>query len=186
MALSIYATVLKGTMDRSMVAPEDFERSLNDRRISAFSIGPGARRGGGDQGPGARLCWALVGRYGSPWMKSRRFRMILGSSGHHWCLCHDSPLRRVQARVRTSSHATTRRMDAVIVLKGADTIIARPDRCLERHLTRSPRQGTDSFVAAAMTVWRHGAAAIRFESGFLVENLLDLLAGVIQRLHNSR
>jgi ADP-dependent NAD(P)H-hydrate dehydratase / NAD(P)H-hydrate epimerase len=99
MALPIYATALTSIMVHPIAAREDFDRLLDDRRISAFRTW--RRRGRGDPSPGARHAGHRSGhtaRRGCDHVVSGRSSGT--RSGHRWRLCHDSPRRRVQARVR--------------------------------------------------------------------------------------
>ena len=93
-------------------------------------------------------------------------------------------------RVRSAA----RQAGAVVVLKGADTVIAHPDGRAAINAHASPRlatagsgdvlagvigaelaSGRDAFAAACAGVWRHGDAGLRGRDGLIAEDLLDLL-----------
>lgn len=74
-ALPIYAAALTSIMVRPIAAPADFDRLLEDRRISAFLIGPGA--GVGEEFEAGRSpCWAPAGQLYLTRMPSRPFKTI--------------------------------------------------------------------------------------------------------------
>jgi len=93
-----------------------------------------------------------------------------------------------------AAQAASRASGAVVVLKGAETLIAAPDGRLALNPNGSRwlatagsgdvlagmiggllAQGTEAFDAACMAVWIHAAAGARFGPGLIAEDLPGLL-----------
>jgi NAD(P)H-hydrate epimerase len=207
-ALPIYAAALTSIMVRPLAAPNDFGALLDDERLSAFLIGPGA--GVSEETRGRALAMLRTGRptlldadaitvfQDDPAVLDRAI------AGPCVLTPHDGEFRRLfdpsgDKLVRT--RAAARRSGAVIVLKGADTVIAAPDGRAIINANAPPTlatagsgdvlsgillgllaQGMEAFLAAAAAVWLHGAAAAAFGPGLLAEDLPDLLPSVFRRL----
>jgi NAD(P)H-hydrate epimerase len=94
-----------------------------------------------------------------------------------------------------------RRSGAVIVLKGADSVIAAPDGRVVINDNAPPDLATggsgdvlagiivgllaqrmDAFDAACAAVWMHGDAAARFGPGLVADDLIDQLPNVLRSL----
>jgi hydroxyethylthiazole kinase-like uncharacterized protein yjeF len=102
----------------------------------------------------------------------------------------------------TAVRAAAAKAQAVVLLKGPDTVVAAPDGRAPGNKNGTPRQGTagsgdvlsgfigglvaqgmDSFEAACAGVWIHAACAEAFGPGLISEDLPRLAAGVLKRLH---
>lgn len=88
---------------------------------------------------------------------------------------------------------------AVVVLKGAETVIAHPDGRVVVNVHASPylatagtgdvlaglitgllAQNVPAFEAACAAVWIHGDAALRYGPGLVASDLIDLIPKVLQ------
>jgi hydroxyethylthiazole kinase-like uncharacterized protein yjeF len=222
-ALPIYAGALTSIMVHPLSRPEDFTQLLADSRYTALLIGPGA---GVNETTRERALAMLrthravlldadaisvfadrlpelAGAIQGPCILTPHegeFTRLFGAAGRGAAATGSAAvgaagdkLARARAAARTSG--------AIIVLKGADTVIAAPDGraivnsnapaslatagsgdVLGGMILGLLAQGMDGFLAAAAGVWLHGAAAADFGPGLLAEDLPDLLPGVLRRL----
>ena len=208
LAFAIYAAALTSIMVQPLAQNEDFTRLLADPRYTAFSIGPGA--GVSDA---TRLRALDMLNTGKPVVIDADAISVFASRPeelfqaiHGACVMtpHEGEFKRVfdvsGDKVARARHAA-RRSGAVIVLKGADTVIAAPDgRAIINSNAPSTlatagsgdvlggfilgllAQDMDAFPAAAAAVWLHGAAAAAFGAGLMAEDLPDLLPAVLRHL----
>ncbi len=207
-ALPVYAAALLSIMVRPLARPGDLAQLLADPRFTAFLIGPGA-----GVGPETlQHATAMLGT-GRPVVLDadaisvfRERREALRDAIRGPCVLtpHDGEFARVfdpAGDKLLRARRAARESGAVIVLKGADTVIAAPDGRALVNANAPPTlatagagdvlggfvlgllcQGMDAFLAAAAAVWMHGAAAAEFGPGLLAEDLPDLLPAVLRRL----
>jgi NAD(P)H-hydrate epimerase len=207
-ALGIYASALTSIMVKPISCPADFGALLDDHRLTAFLIGPGA---GVSEETRARAL-ALLGT-GRPTVLDadaitafQQNPADLDRAITAPCVLtpHEGEFGRLfdpSGDKLTRARRAARRSGAIIVLKGCDTVIAAPDgRAIIN--TNAPAslatagsgdvlsgiilgllaQGMQPFLAAAAAVWLHGEAARDFGPGLIAEDLPDLLPGVFRRL----
>lgn len=207
-ALPVYAAALTSIMVRPVAQAQDLERLLADARFSALGVGPGA--GVGDSTREHALAMLATRRPVlldadaiSVFAKDRAalFGAIRGA-----CVLtpHEGEFARlfdVSGDKIARAREAARQSGAMIVLKGADTVIAAPDGRAIVNSNAPPTlatagsgdvlggmivgllaQGMDAFAACAAAVWMHGAAADDFGPGLIGEDIPDLLPGVLRRL----
>lgn len=205
-ALPVYAASLEAVMTQPMADPAAIPEFFTARRVVACVLGPG-------NGITTRTRAAVMA------CLSARIPVVLDADAlsvfehdpdtlfaalHGQCILtpHEGEFSRLfthkaiemKAAREDRAFQAARLSGAVVVLKGAHSVIAAPDGgiCVNRHA--SPylatagsgdvlagicgallAQGVDSYPAACAAVWLHGDAARRFGPGLIAEDLPDLL-----------
>jgi hydroxyethylthiazole kinase-like uncharacterized protein yjeF len=207
-ALAVHAAQLSAVM----LSDADIAVLLSDRRKNAVCIGPAAGLGAATRdmvdavlmsGAATVLDADALTSFAEAGEAERLFRLIglvpgrpvvmTPHGGEFWRLFNglvgedDSKLEVARRAAALSG--------AVVVLKGADTVIAAPDGRARINVNAPPSlatagsgdvlagivtgllaQGLDGFAAAAAAVWRHGDAASRHGArGLTAETLLGFL-----------
>jgi NAD(P)H-hydrate epimerase len=207
-ALPIYAAALTSIMVKPLSAPGDVDELLNDVRVTAFLIGPGA--GVGEATRTRTLAMlstrraTLIDADAITSFKQDPAELMQAIRGPCVMTPHGGEFKRLfdpSGDKLTRTRRATALSGAVIVLKGGDTVIAAPDGRAIINANAPPTlatagsgdvlsgivlglltQGVEPFLAAAAAVWIHGAAASEFGIGLLAEDLPDLIPGVLQGL----
>ena len=223
-AWPVYAAALNSIMVHPLSGQDSVELAaslrevLRDARISAVLLGPGAA---GGLARGVRPLAEVALASGRPVVldadalsaferdPEALFALIKAARGPVVLTPHEGEFARLfpqattlpahdkLSRARWAAH----RSGAVVVLKGADTVMAAPDGIALVNTNAPPTlatagagdvlaglitgllaQGMSVINAAAAAVWLHGEAARAFGAGLIADDLPDQLPAVLQKL----
>lgn len=211
-AVLVNASHLTAIMLAAFRDAEGLAGLLADPRKNALALGPGL--GLGEEahalldvaiGAGARLVLdadALTLTAAEPdaylpRLKARASATVLTPHEGEFARLFGTPGGSKLERARAAAEAS----GSVVVLKGADTVIAAPDGRAAINGNAGPElgtagsgdvlagmiggllaQGMDGFEAAAAGVWLHGEAGRRLGRGLIAEDLPEALPAVLQAL----
>jgi NAD(P)H-hydrate epimerase len=210
-AWSIYATSLTNAIVQSFDSLSDFEGLLADSRRNVIAIGPGAGVGSSTRefvlaALATKRATVLDADALTSFAEAPQdlFRAIVGPcvltphAGEFMRLFHFEGDKLQRAR------DAARQCNAVVLLKGPDTVIAAPDGraiinsnapaqlatggsgdVLTGIVAALLAQGMAPFEAASAAAWLHGAAAAEFGLGLVAEDLPNTLPRVLQKLSLS-
>ncbi len=212
-AVAVNAAHLTAIMVRAFDDKEGLADLLVDARLNAVAIGPGLGVGPATRalvaavldGPRGTVldADALTSFRGDP---SALFSLIAKRTAATVLTPHEGEFARLFPDLAENACAlakqdrareAARRSGAVIIIKGADTVIVAPDRrvaindnapawlatagagdVLAGIVVGLLAQKMPAFEAAAMAVWLHGAAAASFGPGMIAEDLAPALPAV--------
>jgi hydroxyethylthiazole kinase-like uncharacterized protein yjeF len=218
-ALAVNAAELTAVMVREIGTAIDFATYLEDSRLNACVLGPGA-------GVGLRtrdmVLTALSGPRGvvldADALTSfadepqTLFDAIASQPGAQAVLTpHEGEFARLFSSLADKDHVLSklerarlaaRESNAVVLIKGADTVVAAPDGRASIAENAPPwlatagagdvlsgmiggmlAQRVPAFEAASIAVWMHGEAARMFGPGLIAEDLADVLPNVFRDLY---
>jgi ADP-dependent NAD(P)H-hydrate dehydratase / NAD(P)H-hydrate epimerase len=219
-ALAVNAATNLAVMVRPVDGAGELARFLGDHRLNAFAIGPGFGVG---EDTCACVLTALAGERAvvldadaitSFAREPQRLASALkrrGEAGLRTILTpHEGEFSRFFGTLNEKTEVGTKLerarlaaqlIDAIVLLKGADTVVAAPDgraaiaSNAPAYLATAGAgdvltgialgllaQGTLAFEAAAAATWLHGEAALRFGPGLIAEDLPECLPRVYQDL----
>ncbi len=219
-ALAVNASHLTAVMLRSMANAGELDGILSDRRFNAVLIGPGAGVGEAT----AELVRVSLSRQRKVVIDADAltsfkddpqglFGPILASGGQAVLTPHAGEFARLfpdlaEATGRPKperARAAARRSGAVVILKGADTVIAAPDGRAAINDNAPPDLATAGsgdtlagivtgllarwappFEAAAAAVWMHGETGRLAGPGLIAEDLASHIPQVLRDLYDRK
>jgi len=213
-AVPIYAARMPGLLTSPCDGPADLEKLLSDPRKNAILVGPG---NGVSAETRAKALAALAS--GRPTVLDADALTVFEGAGDEFfaamsgrCLLtpHDGEFARLfgtlpEAADRLSrARAGALRSRATVLLKGADTVIARPDGRALVNVNAPPdlatggsgdvlaglcagliAQGMGTFEAAGAAAWLQGETARLTGPGLIAEDLCERLPRALRRLKRS-
>lgn len=215
-ALPIYAADRAGQLTFALNTRADLGHYLADPRRRAVLVGPGYGVGRATReharvalGLGKAVCLdadALTSFSDWPAGLFDAIAAVAADGAGVVLTPHEGEFRRLFPDISAGgrldrARAAARRSGAVVLLKGADTVIAAPDGraainanappwlatggsgdVLAGMITGFLAQGVAPFAAAAMATWIHGAAANNFGPGLTADDIPDALPAVMRSL----
>jgi len=218
-AIPVLAASLTAVMVREAKGAAGLTKLLSDKRLNALLLGPGQ---GVNAATKAMVLAAARAKRGlvldadaltSFEGKATELAKALAAITAAVVTPHEGEFKRLFSRDRQAfengskverARWASRRLGAVVLLKGPDTVIAAPDgRAAIAH--NAPAwlatagagdvlagfvlgllvQGVPAFDAAAAAVWLHGECAREFGPGLIAEDLAETLPRVYRRLFEA-
>jgi NAD(P)H-hydrate epimerase len=204
-ALPIYAAALTTVMTKPCADADALDRLLADPRLNAWLIGPGA-----GVGEATRVAAQQLARSGRPLVLDADALTSFASERsalldvlHGGCVLtpHDGEYARLFAHTGdrlARARAAAAESRAVVLLKGADTVVAAPDGRAAILADAPPAlatagtgdvlagtilgllaQGLPAFEAAAAGAWLHARAGALAGPGLIAEDLPDRLPAAL-------
>ena len=204
---AIYATAMTSVMVAPIAGADEFSGLLADPRYNAIAIGPGA-----GLGENTRSCvLASLGSGRATVLDADALTsfqqdpqtLFQAISGQCVLTPHEGEFARVfkvAGDKLSRAREAARQSGAVVLLKGAETIIAAPDGravvnanapaelatggtgdVLTGFVVGLLAQGMTPFDAACAGAWLHGDAGSAVGPGLIAEDLIDTLPGVLKR-----
>jgi len=219
-AVAVNSAHLTAVMIAPFASAAEFEALLDDERRRAIALGPGA-------GVGASLRKLVAAALTRPAEQrtivldadaltsfageAKRLGRLIARGGHEVVmtphegefarLFEGTPDIRLDDDKLARARAAARLMGAVVLIKGADTVVAAPDGratigfdlppwlatagsgdVLSGLVSGLAAQGMPAFEAASAAVWLHGACGRAVGEGLIAEDLPEALPGALRAL----
>jgi ADP-dependent NAD(P)H-hydrate dehydratase / NAD(P)H-hydrate epimerase len=207
-ALPIYASALTSIMVAPIHDDQQFSSLVAEKRFSAFLVGPGSGVSSETKAKAIAMLATnkptVLDADALTSFQSNPLELDRAISGPCVLTPHEGEFARLfdfQGDKQSRALAAAHRCGAIIILKGADTIIAAPDGHAIINTNAPPTlatagsgdvlsgfvlsllaQGMEPFFASAAAVWMHGGAANAFGPGLIAEDLPEILPQVLQEL----
>ncbi|MCO5129619.1 MAG: NAD(P)H-hydrate dehydratase [Xanthobacteraceae bacterium] len=218
-ALTVNAAALTAIMVRPVDTADELTEVLQDRRLNACVIGPGA--GIGLRTRALVLAALAAGRHtvldadaltSFTDRPDDLFEAIRSGDADVVLTPHQGEFSRLFSEMDTKHpfksklervRAAAVRSNAVVLLKGPDTVVAAPDGraaiaanappwlatagsgdVLSGMIAAMLAQGAPGFEAACIAVWMHGEAGREAGPGLIAEDLPEVLPAVLRRLYD--
>jgi hydroxyethylthiazole kinase-like uncharacterized protein yjeF len=204
-ALAVHAAQLTAVMVRAFADQAGFVQQLEDPRRTAILLGPGAGVGAGLRrqvlAALARSRTCVLDADALTSFAGRRRELFGAIRGPCLLTPHEGEFKRLfeqDGDKLTRARAAAAESGAIVLLKGADTVVAAPDgRAIiqpDAPATLATAgsgdvlggialgllaQGMPVFEAASAAVWLHAQAARRLGPGMIAEDLIDSLPAAL-------
>ena len=204
-AIPVYAAQLTAVM---VASTTDLGEALADERRNALLIGPGCGVSPKTRAQVLRALGAgkrcVLDADALSAFRDAPAALFAALTPESVLTPHEGEYRRLFAHEGdrlARARAAAAESGAVVVLKGADSVIAGPDGRAAINANAPPTlatagsgdvlagfilgllaQGMPAFEAAAAGVWLHGAAAASFGPGLIAEDLTETLPSVLRKL----
>lgn len=211
-AWPIYAASMMSVITTPLDSMNDWRDLLHKRHVNAVLLGPGCEpvsaleeallHAGASKLP-------LVLDAGALTLLAQHPKLLASIHAPYICLPHEGEFAKLAdafgvksaADKATRAAALAKKLGAVVLLKGAETIIAAPQGKIRRNRAKAPwlatagsgdvlagivvglvAQGMEPFDATAAGAYIHTQAAMKFGRGMLAEDLLEAIPTVLRKL----
>ena len=209
--LPVYAAAFESVIVRPCDMPQNWQALIDDQHAPSLLIGPGLGIGAAQRDDVLRALSAkrptVVDADGLTSFEDKP--SVLFDAFHDRCVLtpHEGEFLRLFANMTgdrvVRAQAAAKRAGCVVVLKGAETVVADPSGCvvvnrnapawlatagagdvLSGMILGLIAQGMPVFLAAAAAVWMHGRCAYSYGPGLVAEDIVSEIPSVLKEILN--